>query len=135
MSPSPANTSATKLFLDANVLLEVILRRPHQSAARAVLEQATGTVYISSLTVHLVVHFGRTKFDLPVLQKFLASFEIASIGAGEVDWAFYNSRSDDFEDALQLAAAISQDCDEFITFDKGLRYTYRDLPFISIKLM
>ena len=135
MNQSPKNTQNNPIFLDANVLIEVILARRQAPAARAFLAENSSNLHISALSAHLIVHFGKSIVELPVLRKFLADYTILPLMDADFDWAFNNIRGDDYEDALQLAVAIRSGCYKFITLDKNLAKIYQDLPSISVKLL
>jgi predicted nucleic acid-binding protein len=121
------------LFLDANVLLEILLGRDHEAIARRLIEEQHGAIAISALTAQLVVHFGQSIVGLPILRKFLADYTLLALDAPDFEWAFVNSRHQDYEDALQLAVAIRNGCTEFATFDKSLADAYSNLSSIRIQ--
>lgn len=122
-------------FLDANILLEILLDRQNNHIARGYLQHHAGNLGISALTAHLVIHFGTVIVGLPVLRKFLDDYKLQSLTDADFAWAFQNARNDDFEDALQLAVAIRAGYDEFVTFDKTLYEAYKTLPTIAVKLL
>lgn len=122
-------------FLDANVLLEILLARKHDKAARAFIEKNAGHLAISTLTAHLVIHFGSKIVDLPILRQFLGDYYLLEMTYMDFDWAFNNARSSDFEDALQIGIAIRNGCNEFVTFEAQLYKNYKALPTIKIKLL
>jgi predicted nucleic acid-binding protein len=121
------------MFLDANVLLEILLGRQHEAAARRLIEQCTDELQISALTAHLVVHFGQTIVALPVVRQFLADYTILGLESADFQWALTNIRGNDFEDALQLAIAIRNGCALFSTFDQALVSRYADLSSIRVQ--
>jgi predicted nucleic acid-binding protein len=123
------------MYLDANILLEIILGRPNEKSARKLLEEQSDEIFISTLTAHLVTHFGISIVDLPILRAFLADYTILNLEANDFEWAFTNARDSDFEDALQLAVAIRNGCEEFVTFDKHLAELYKDLIQIKVTLI
>jgi predicted nucleic acid-binding protein len=123
------------VFLDANVLLEIVLGRPQEATARRFLESQNGTIYISALTAHHVVHFGQVIVDLPILRSFLLDYTVLSLESSDFEWAFIHARNKDFEDALQLGVAIRNGCRQFVTFDKALATTYEKLPSIKTHLL
>src|SRR3989344_920251 len=125
----------SQVFFDANVLLEVILERPKQAAARKAIKQHAGVSVISALTGHLIVHFGLERTDMATLRAFLADYEMLALETADFDWAFSNARDEDFEDALQLAVAIRSGLGHFLTFDKPLYETYKSLPNIKTVLL
>ncbi len=138
MTPSPRNTVANtgEVFLDANILLEILLDRTRQASARQILQRyANGVLYISALTAHLVVHFGTSVTVLPILRQFLADYSILPLDAADFEWAFINTRTKDYEDALQLATAIRHGVSHFVTLDKSLYKTYQGLPGIKLELL
>jgi predicted nucleic acid-binding protein len=131
----PKNTQTETIFLDANVLLEIILGRGSEAIARKTLEAHEGNLFISSLTAHLIVHFGKALVDLPILRQFLSDYTILSLEGTDFEWAFTNLRNSDFEDALQIGVAIRNGCTDFLTFDKGLYIAYANLPSIRARLL
>jgi predicted nucleic acid-binding protein len=135
MNQFQKNTSADAVFLDANVLLEIILGRNQKNVARRFIEQRSENLYISALTAHLVAHFGRAIVDLPVLREFLADYNMIALDPIDFEWAFTNARNQDFEDALQLAVAIRNGCGRFVTLDKNLASTYSNLIQIQTQFL
>jgi predicted nucleic acid-binding protein len=126
---------ANSTFLDANILLEVLLDRKKAAVAKLIIETNAGQSYISSLTGHLVVHYVQKVVGLAVIRQFLDDYEMVGLTATDFEWAFNNIRDQDFEDALQLAVAIRSGCDQFITLDQSLFKAYKGLPFIKVKLV
>lgn len=123
------------IFLDANILLEIILSRNNESTARQFITKNSEHLCISALTAHLVVYFGQAIVDLPILREFLADYTILSLDSADYEWAFTNLRNKDFEDALQLAVAVRNGCSQFVTFDKKLADDYAELLQIKTKLL
>ena len=135
MNLSLTNTQASSVFLDANIVLEIILERHNQQVAKDLLYKYSDNLNISSLTAHLITYFGLKRVDLPVLRQFLADYIILPLESADFEWAFNNIRNSDFEDALQLSVAIRNRCTSFITLDKALFDTYSNLKNISIQLL
>lgn len=127
--------ASSKVFIDANVLIEITLRRINQDKARKVIAKHIDGMCISALTGHLVMHFSSPSIEFSVLNAFLANYTVLELTKADFDWAFANIRGNDFEDALQLAVAVRNGCSQFITFDKKLYDTYNDLPSIAITLL
>lgn len=123
------------MYLDANILLEILLSRPNDKSARKLIEELNGEIFISTLTAHLVTHFGKAIVELPILRAFLGDYKLLSLESSDFEWAFTNARDSDFEDALQLAVAIRNGCEEFVTFDKQLAQLYKGLIQIKVTLL
>ncbi len=125
----------SKIFLDANILLEAVMFRGAKLKADHIIRKYYGSSYISALTAHLVIHFGMKVVELKVLQQFLSDFKIIPLAEPDFNWAFINVKDNDFEDGLQLATAIKEGCDKFITFDKNLYKIYKNLKQIKVELV
>ncbi len=131
------NTAADStecICLDANVLLEILDNRPQKDAAVRRLRKR-GHYAISVLTVHLVMYFGLKAYTMHELKRFIDDFEILPVTTEDVAWAYAHVRGNDFEDALQLAAAVRRSCHTFYTFDKHLSTTYASLSQTKVKLL
>ncbi len=124
------------VFLDANVVLEIVLKdRPHLEQAQQFLVKLTDDTAISILTVHLLMYFGR-KQGIPdeLLEKVIGENELLSITPEDYVWASLNEQGKDFEDALQVATAIRNDCKSFITFDATLTKSHKGWPMEMVLL-
>jgi len=121
------------VFVDANVLLESFLK-DRKGAEKAQKYIASHDVVISPLTAHLFVYFGQKDgISLEVLLGLLKSHRVTDCGNAEVMWAVHNIQGNDFEDALQVACAVVNNCKTFVTFDKNLANRYK--KFILMKLL
>lgn len=118
------------VFLDANVILEITLKdRLYFDQASQFLETVNDDTTISLLTVHLVMHFGRQAgIADELLERVIGENELLSITPEDYVWAVLNEKGKDFEDALQVATAIRNRCDSFITFDTDLAKAYAGFP-------
>ncbi len=121
------------IFIDANVLLETILK-DRKNIIKAQDYVSSHNIIISPLSAHLFVYFGlRDGLDLNVLLDMLNRHRFTSFGTEEIIWATKNHQDENFEDALQVACAVMQDCQTFVTFDKKLAQKYSQ--FINVKVL
>jgi predicted nucleic acid-binding protein len=119
-------------FLDTNVLLEVLL--PGRPKAQIAAKYALRESVVSPLTAHLYIYFGTKEgFPLASLMRSLTLLKFTDLGDAQVRWAISNCQSDDFEDALQVACAVTYGSEEFVTLDKSLTQRYG--KFIKMKLL
>ena len=135
MHQSPANTATNKIFLDANVLLEIVLNRKHAEVAQKYLEDSIGELYISALTGHLVTHFGQQIVSPLVLKQFLTDFTMLPLDAVSFAWAFTHLEGSSFEDAVQVGTAVIGSCTHFVTFDRSLVKRYAPQVVLSIDFL
>lgn len=126
--------SSKKLFLDANVILEIILQRKNYDLVSSYLLQDIDSINISSLSAHLVMHFGTKQFMAKDLYTFLKDYQMIELSRTDFDWADQNSKNDDFEDALQISCALKYGCTDFVTLDKQLYKDYADSLKDTIKI-
>jgi predicted nucleic acid-binding protein len=115
------------VFLDANVLIELIVPgRAKYSKIRDLLSRYN-EVYVSMLSVHLCWHFGR---QAGVSDELIAAIidpcNLLTIDPEDYYWARQYEIGKDFEDALQLSCALRAHCNELITLDKDFAKRYSD---------
>lgn len=81
------------------------------------------------------MYVGVKTVDRKAVEAFLSDYTILPLDAVNFDWAFRNTRNSDFEDALQIAVALKNGCDEFVTLDKRLAKIYDNLPTMRVTLL
>lgn len=113
----------TRLLLDLNVVLDVILDRPEAPAAArvwAAIETGRGQGFIPAHGVttifYLVERAQGASFARQAVERLLSVFDVAAVDqhvlrrALALDWP-------DFEDAVCAAAAEAAGCDAIVTRD------------------
>ena len=113
-----------KLFLDANVVLDLILKRQpfFENIAQiiTVSENKNLKLCISSVTFvnvnYIACKFVDKKNVLESLKKLRIVFDVLSVSEIEIDKALY-SKFSDFEDAVQHYCALKYNCNYIITRD------------------
>ncbi len=110
-----------RLFLDANVLLELLQQRMKVVEVGEAIKDYQGcSMATSILCIDLVMYFvERDGGDKQVAYNFLASYEVLDMNDTDYAWAQDNDRGD-FEDALQVACALRHGCAKLLTLDKEL---------------
>ncbi|TFF40780.1 type II toxin-antitoxin system VapC family toxin [Mucilaginibacter psychrotolerans] len=118
---------AYKIFLDANVLLDYILKREHQEDAKAIIEMVQdGYVegFITSSVLHIIGYWIAKAYGIEktktLLLNLLTNVKVIDI-THEVALIAVHSKIDDIEDALQYYTAIHHKLDYFISRDKQLK--------------
>lgn len=118
-------------FLDANIVLEAILRRDKYLAVKA-LFKLKKDFCVSFLSVHLIYYFGiKANVKISDLDKFMENMNVLNCNQEVYDLAKKIRKNDDFEAALQVATAIYNQVDEFYTLDTDLIKKYNNLIKIT----
>lgn len=113
-----------KLFIDANVVLDLILKRypffDNIAEILTVAENKSYTLCLSSITFvnvnYIACKFTDKKNVLESLKKLRILFDVLIVSDAEIDKALY-SKFNDFEDAVQHYCALKYKCDYIITRD------------------
>ncbi len=114
------------ILLDANIVLEVLLpNRAKQEKVAKLLLGLDSPTCITMLTVHLVFHFGRiSQIPDELLQQAIDLHTVVALVPEDYQWARNHEQGRDFEDALQVAAAVRSGCSSFVTLDHPLAKRY-----------
>lgn len=118
---------ASKVFLDANVLLDFTLRRADHKPSRKILELVvTGSIkaFVTPAIIHIVGYwlakcYG-SKLARQLLLTILMDVTVIDLPHELVVTALH-SKMDDVEDALQYYTAVHHKLDFFVSRDKQLR--------------
>lgn len=126
-----------KVFLDANVLIDVVQNRTDfVEASSKVLQLGLDgdcELCASDITFTTVSYYARknrTKEQLyEVLQSIRDFVDVVPSGKVAIDWAL-RQKSKDFEDAVQYYAALRSGA-EYIISRNVRDYPYNDIPVIT----
>lgn len=119
---------ASKVFLDANILLDFTLKRDEYEQARKIIELAVkGTIqaFITPSIVHIVGYwltkaYGNAKAK-ELLLTLMADVTVVDYLPHEFVLNALHSKITDIEDALQYYTAVHHKLDYFISRDKHLK--------------
>lgn len=110
-----------RIFLDTNILIDVMLKRDDYVSAAKVLALSSDpryTLYVSVLTMANIVYILRKEWKgdrlYDMLARLSAVLNICSITESDYSQAMI-LRAKDFEDALQYYSALSAQCDVIVT--------------------
>jgi predicted nucleic acid-binding protein len=127
---------AFKVFLDANILLDFVLKRDDYQEAKEIIELAVDgkiTTFITPSIVHTTGYwftkiYGAAKAK-EILLTLLADVTIIDI-SHEITLVALHSKIKDIEDALQYYSAIHHKLDYFISRDK--QFQKEGIPILPI---
>ena len=118
---------ASKIFLDANILLDFTLQREEFSLAKKIIEQILeGNLkgFTTSSIIHIVGYWLSKSYGAAIakdlLLNLLSDIKVIDISHEVVPLALH-SKIIDIEDALQYYTALSHKMDVFISNDKQLK--------------
>jgi predicted nucleic acid-binding protein len=118
---------ASKIFLDANILLDFTLKQEGYSEAKQILDviiegkvQAFTTPSVIHIAAYYLTKFYGSKKTKELLLSLLSDVTIIDISHQMTIMAL-SSKFDDIEDSLQYYAAIQHRLDCFISRDKKLK--------------
>lgn len=118
--------ASKRLFLDTNILLELLL--PGRQKTKACEEYITsfkGVVVISVLSVHIVHYFSKKQgHSIEQTNAFLSAFEVFALNRDDYAEALRIVSDNDLEGALQISVACKAECGIFLTLDKKLANRY-----------
>jgi predicted nucleic acid-binding protein len=113
------------VFLDANILIELIVPERARYEQVKTLLSGYSEVCMSTLSARLCWHFGRQAgVSDDLIAVIIDSCTLLSLEPTDYHWARENEQGKDFEDALQLACSLRNNCEEFMTLDKNLMKSY-----------
>lgn len=130
---------ATKVFLDANVLLDYILKRENYESSRMIFEMEDRhkvRLFISCSILHIVGHFLSKTLGSPLakitIMKLLDHVKVVG-GNHESTLMALESDFSDIEDSLQYHTALINKMDYLVSLDKGFqKFSSKKLPIVDV---
>jgi predicted nucleic acid-binding protein len=112
------------LSVDVNVILEILAKRQKWEYCYMVLSKYQN-LYLSPTSVHIIYYFGK-KYGLEKenIDQFLKDFNILNFNHQSFLEAIKICQTD-MEDALQIAASLNNEIDQFFTLDEEMKNSYR----------
>ena len=119
-----------QVFLDANILLEILLNRKLANKCESLIRDPSNKYAISSITVHIVWYMAeRYKLQTQAIDDMLSVWIILPVTDHTVQIARNRYDGKDFEDCLQAACAEAGNYEEIITVDKHFKaHSHTNLP-------
>ncbi len=111
------------LFIDANIVIEIILKRSEIEYCFSVLEKYE-EIFISPITFHLVHYFCSKFTSIQLISEFLNGVKITSIDQFVCDRARAIIQDSDMDDALQIASCLDSGIDTVFTLDNKMKSRY-----------
>jgi predicted nucleic acid-binding protein len=123
--------------VDANIILELIENRSRAAEVQNVIAYYANDgegFAVSTLSVGHVFYLAEAhKVSMKRVEELVQQYKLYDVVAADVEWALLHYKGKDFEDALQIAAALREKCAVFLTIDALLARKYS--KFLDIKLI
>lgn len=111
-----------KIFLDANVFMEIMFARSKVDRVSEMLHNPENEYFISTLTVHILYYFAESEgISRSFVHRLVDLATHLPIDARMIEEAQRRYTDKDFEDYLQGVCAERGMCDEIITLDKRFK--------------
>ena len=127
-----------KIFLDASVLLDFLLKRKNYAVSRHLIEMAqSGAIraYTSPAVLHIIAYWLTKEHGNKLTKKMMLALlhEVTIIDAThEIALAAIHSNHGDVEDALQYFTALHHKIDYLLSWNKHFtKQKLSNLPVIS----
>lgn len=119
-----------RIFLDANVLLEILFDRTLAAECKSIASDPSNEYAISVITVHIVWYMAeKYKIQTRLIDDLLSVWVILPVTAQTIQISRNRYDGKDFEDCLQASCAESGNYDEIITIDKHFQaHSHTELP-------
>lgn len=131
---------ASKIFLDANVLLDFLLKRTDYNDSKKIIQLVIDKrirAFITPAIVHIVAYWVVKAYGIEKTKELLLTLlaDITVIDSShQITLTALHSKIDDIEDALQYYTAIHYKIDYFISRDKKLQKSaIASLPVYNLK--
>ncbi|HUD06669.1 MAG TPA: PIN domain-containing protein [Candidatus Saccharimonadales bacterium] len=109
-------------FIDANVLIEVLMNRLLSAQCLEILNDTSRQYGISVLTVHIVWYIAeKYKLEQAKVDDMLSPWEVLPISGATIKAARGRYDGKDFEDCIQAVCAEEGEYDEIVTIDKNFQ--------------
>jgi len=116
-----------RIFIDANILLDFLLKRKHYEEAKALIQLVIDRkvkAFVTPSIVHIVGYWTTKAYGSAMTKELLLALlsDITVIDCNhQITMIALHSKIDDIEDALQYYTAIQHKLDCFISRDKKLK--------------
>jgi len=126
-----------RIFIDANIVLDVLLKRPDfiEESAKVLAICKSKRAALAPHTISNIFFITRKEYTAKerktILLSVLEYIDIVTVGKHQIVQALKNENLEDFEDALQLECAKEFNADYIVTRD--LNFTNEDIAIISPK--
>lgn len=116
--------AAQQAFLDINIIIDIIIQRSRAEKIQKLLKDYD--LFINPSIIDTVYYMINKDSKIPnhVFRKAMGSYHICNVNGNTVELAFDIAAENDLEDALQVACALDNNVENFVTADRQIKKLY-----------
>ena len=116
--------AAQQAFLDINIIIDIIIQRSRAEKIQKLLKDYD--LFINPSIIDTVYYTINKDSKIPnhVFRKAMGSYHICNVSGNTVELAFDIAAENDLEDALQVACALDNNVENFVTADRQIKKLY-----------
>lgn len=116
--------AAQQAFLDINIIIDIIIQRSRAEKIQKLLKDYD--LFINPSIIDTVYYIINKDSKIPnhVFRKAMGSYHICNVSGNTVELAFDIAAENDLEDALQVACALDNNVENFVTADRQIKKLY-----------
>ncbi len=116
--------AAQQAFLDINIVIDIIIQRSRAEKIQKLLKDFD--LFINPSIIDTVYYIINKDSKIPnhVFRRAMSSYHICNVSGNTVELAFDIAAENDLEDALQVACALDNDVENFVTADRQIKKLY-----------
>lgn len=116
--------AAQQAFLDINIIIDIIIQRSRAEKIQKLLKDYD--LFINPSIIDTVYYMINKDSKIPnhVFRKAMGSYHICNVSGNTVELAFDIAAENDLEDALQVACALDNNVENFVTADRQIKKLY-----------
>jgi predicted nucleic acid-binding protein len=110
--------------LDINIIIDIIIQRSRAEKIQKLLKDYD--LFINPSIIDTVYYMINKDSKIPnhVFRKAMGSYHICNVSGNTVELAFDIAAENDLEDALQVACALDNNVENFVTADRQIKKLY-----------
>lgn len=126
--------SDNSICIDANILLDIVIKRDRYS--RIVVKLQDKDIYVSSSSIGIAYYYSRQAgLSNAEFREITRRMNIIAVDFGVIDGAYKLVGENDLEDAIQIQACLREGVTIFMTADRQLAKQYSYVQALTVELV
>ena len=126
--------SDNSICIDANILLDIVIKRDRYS--KVIVKLQDKDIYVSSSSIGIAYYYSRKAgLSNAEFREITKKINIIAVDFGVIDEAHKLVGENDLEDAIQIQACLREGVTIFMTADKQLVKQYSFIHALTVELV